>query len=537
MRAKPFLVMLFCAVLLCMLSACEQSEPIVHQHEYMTMEATEPGCTVAGHSEGRKCRTCGFIFDPPQLVPATGHVYADEWTIDREPTEYREGEKSLHCTRCGKRSAVSPIARLAPSTQGLAYELNAAQDGYVCVGIGTATMEKELRIPEVYNGLPVTEIGEYAFENNRRIVSLSLPQSIKTVGRSAFSGCSALSSIDLPDTLEYMGSYAFQNTDYYSNHLNWDNGTLYIGRHLIAVSATAATGSYAVRQGTRVICGAAFINCSKMTSISIPEGVVSIGNSSLYGCSALQSIDLPDSLRIIGNGALSYCTSLTDFCLPAGVSDILSSPFPGSTSLTTLTVDENNPHFYSVDNCLIERSTGTLVSGCATSIIPDNGSIKRIGDGAFYQFPLRSVTLPEGTLAVGIAAFYQCLELEQISLPSTLTAIERQAFQGCEALSQLSFPEGFRIIGENAFNGCKALTELTLPEGVEIISIGAFANCARLRSLTIPSTLTTVCADALMNCTVLSSLHYAGTAQQWEKITKETGWDRGTFQLDIHYAQ
>lgn len=537
MRTKPFLALLFCTVLLCMLAACEQSNPIVHEHQYITIAAVAPSCSSPGYTEGTKCLSCGYIVDRPQTIPPSTHIYEDAWTIDREPTEHREGEKSLRCIDCGKRSAVSPIARLAPSTQGLDFELNETKDAYICVGIGTAKLENELRIPAEYNGLPVTEIGEYAFENNRRLTSLYVPTSVTVIGRAAFLGCSSLSSIDLPDTLEYIASHSFLNTGYYGNRASWEDGALYIGRHLISVNSTTAVNSYTIRHGTRTVAGTAFYNCSKMTSVTIPQGVVSLGNSAFYGCSSLQSIDFPDSLRIIGNGALAYCTSLTEFCLPASISSILSNPFPGSTSLTSLTVDVNNPYFYSVDNCLIERSTGTLIAGCTTSIIPDDGSIKRIGNAAFYEFPIRSISIPEGITAIGSAAFYQCAELQEISLPSTLTDIGDQAFQGCQVLSQISLPQSLDTIGSDAFHGCEALTELTIPEGVEVLSVGAFAGCARLQSLSLPSTLTTISGDALANCTVLSSLYYAGTQQKWEQIVKEAGWNRGALQINIHYAQ
>lgn len=537
MKARLFTVALLCTLLLITLASCEQLDPPPHQHEYITMAPSEPSCTTPGRTEGRKCLSCGYIFERPTSIPALGHIYPDEWTVDRAPTEHREGEKSLRCTVCGDRSAVSPIARLAPSTQGLSYELNEAQNAYICVGIGTAKLENELRIPEEYNGLPVTEIADHAFENNRRLTSLYVPSSVTAIGRSAFAGCSSLFSIDLPDTLEYIAANAFSGTDCYFNRAMWEDGSFYIGRHLIAVEPSAAVGTYAIRSGTRTIGGAAFYECTKLVNIRIPEGVVSIGNSCFFGCSALTDISFPSSLRIIGNGALSYCTSMTEFCLPASVERILSNPFPGSLSLTSLTVDENNPWFYSVDNCLIERSTGTLVSGCTTSIIPDDGSIKRIGDGAFYECPFTVVELPEGVEEIGIAAFYQCPDLAQIILPSTLTSIEKQAFQGCKKLQQLVLPQSFKLMGESAFYDCDALIELIIPEGVEIISAEAFANCARLQSLSLPSSITTICKDALKNCIVLSSVYYAGTQEAWDQIVKEPGWNSSTWQMNIEFVQ
>lgn len=501
MKFKLLVFTVLCACALCLLAGCSQPEPTVHEHEYYTIPAVEPTCTASGQTEGQKCRSCGRIFESPQPVAALGHQYSGEWTIDREPTELAEGEKSIRCERCGERASVTSIPRLAPSTQGLAFELNEIGDGYICVGIGTATGTSELRIPTTHEGLPVVEIAEQAFANNRRLTSLSIPSSVKTIRKAAFSGCSSLLSIDLPDTVEYIADSAFADTACYSNYSLWENGVLYIGNHLISVQPSAAGGTFTVRYGTKTIGGAAFLNCSSMTFVSIPDGLVSIGNSAFYGCSSLQSLILPDSLRIIGNGAISYCTSLTEFHLPANVESILSSPFPGSTSLTSITVDESNSYFFSINNCLIERSTGALISGCSTSVIPANVGIKHISQAAFYECKnLTSIAIPEGVESIGVKAFYNCSSLLTVTLPSTLTTIDVQAFRACKALMSISLPSSLRTIGEAAFSYCTALTDVQIAEGLTDMAENAFAYCSALTAINLPYSLRTLGTGALAYC-------------------------------------
>lgn len=501
MKFKLLVFTVLCACALCLLTGCSQPEPTVHEHEYYTIPAVEPTCTASGQTEGQKCRSCGRIFESPEPVAALGHQYSGEWTIDREPTELAEGEKSIRCERCGERASVTSIPRLAPSTQGLAFELNEIGDGYICVGIGTATGTSELRIPTTHEGLPVVEIAEQAFANNRRLTSLSIPSSVKTIRKAAFSGCSSLLSIDLPDTVEYIADSAFADTACYSNYSLWENGVLYIGNHLISVQPSAASGTFTVRYGTKTIGGAAFLGCSSMTFVSIPEGVVSIGNSAFYGCSSLASLILPDSLRIIGNGAISYCTSLTEFHLPANVQSILSSPFPGSTALTSIAVDENNPYFFSLDNCLIERSTGTLISGCATSVIPSDAGIKHIGNAAFYECKdLTAIDIPAGVETIGVASFYNCPSLLTVTLPSTLVTIDVQAFRACKALTDITLPASLRTINEAAFSYCTSLQRVSIAEGVTDIAESAFAYCTNLTTINLPNSLRTLNSGVLAHC-------------------------------------
>ena len=88
----------------------------------------------------------------------------------------------------------------------------------------------------------------------------------------------------------------------------------------------------------------AFVGCSGLTSITIPNSVTSIGESAFLGCSGLTSITIPNSVTSIGNRAFESCSGLT-----------------------SITVEENNSVFDSRDNCnaIIEKSTNVLLSGIA----------------------------------------------------------------------------------------------------------------------------------------------------------------------------
>ena len=60
----------------------------------------------------------------------------------------------------------------------------------------------------------------------------------------------------------------------------------------------------------------AFSWCKELTSVVIPDGVVSIGESTFYGCDALKSVKIPESVARIGAGALGECVSLTEIDIP-----------------------------------------------------------------------------------------------------------------------------------------------------------------------------------------------------------------------------
>ena len=89
----------------------------------------------------------------------------------------------------------------------------------------------------------------------------------------------------------------------------------------------------------------AFRDATNMTSIFIPKTVTKIGTRYLFG-----------------GGSLSACPKLE-----------------------SIIVDKENPVYHSQDNCLIETATKTLISGCNNSIIPADGSVTKIGSGAFER--------------------------------------------------------------------------------------------------------------------------------------------------------
>ena len=140
--------------------------------------------------------------------------------------------------------------------------------------------------------------------------------------------------------------------------------------------------SFDIPDGVETIATEAFCNCTLLTDITIPDGVVTINPQAFKNCSALEYIEIPDSVKyldygiftgctsletaIIGDGVSSflnifdYCTSLKTIELGSSISEIdfASATLP---SLESITVDENNPYFASVDGCLVSKDGTNLI--------------------------------------------------------------------------------------------------------------------------------------------------------------------------------
>ena len=213
--------------------------------------------------------------------------------------------------------------------------------------------------------------------------------------------------------------------------------------------------------------------CGEITSVNLPDGIISIGDNAFAHCSNLYDIHLPDSLESIGNSAFLYCTSLTQIHLPDNIESIGNSAFYECTSLTEI----------SLPDCITVLET-SVFQKCTS---------------------LTNIHLPDNLISIGNSAFYECTSLTEISLPSALEEINHAAF--CNSgLTSIDIPESATDIGESAFRGCGSLVRVKLPSGLTSISKYLFDGCTALQSLVIPSSVENIGASAIYNCGSLKEI-------------------------------
>ncbi len=223
----------------------------------------------------------------------------------------------------------------------------------------------------------------------------------------------------------------------------------------------------------------AFKECSWITSVIFPEGILRIYADSFYGCSSLQSVFIPDSVIYIGH-AFGKCNSLK-----------------------SILVGENNSTYYSEGNCIIEVEDKKLIQGCNFSIIP-NG-VKSIADSAFRDCEFISyINLPDGLTHIGFYAFQNCISLSEIDFPDNLVNIGGYAFRNCTSIESIKLSSSY--IGLSAFADCSSLKNVTFCEGLTIIREFAFHGCSQLTSVYIPQSVTKIETGVFKGCPLLASI-------------------------------
>lgn len=268
----------------------------------------------------------------------------------------------------------------------------------------------------------VTSIGAYAFYSLYALASITLPEGLVSIGDYAFYFCMKLTGIHIPTTVTGIGSSAFAYTT-----------------SLAEISVAEGNRAYACVDGilyTKDMTTLLLAPADISGTVTIPEGITTIGPAAFCQRSELTEVVLPSTLTTLGQDCFSGC-SISNFTIPASVTSIAIGgvpPYPDS-----IVVESGNTAYRCVDNCLIEIASKTLLLGYGNCIIPADGSVAHIAEKAFYSSKLTSIVIPEGVTTIGSSAFSYSSRLTTITLPVSLATIEYSAFNGASNLTTVRY--------------------------------------------------------------------------------------------------
>lgn len=433
----------------------------------------------------------------------------------------------------------------------------------------------------------VESIGFSVFADCDRLSEVVLAEGLKEIERFAFVNCTSLKRITLPGTLEFISPNSFDGdleleeicVNGYSMYYTSKDGVLYRSKREYLVRCPPAKKEVTIPDTVIGFSNDAFRACRQIKNISIPASVGTLDTKSFSSCQNLEyitvdennksycavagllynkektslifcppkikikEISIPDTVKRIEDHAFERCRLIRSVILPDGLEYIGHSAFRGCTDLVDIIIPESVSVFggFAFEETAwltVQRKENPMViinhiivdgRACSGDITIRDAS--RIGDLAFHNSAIKSITFSQEVHFIGDGAFTGCRKLERQILPESILEIGDKAFQKCSGLKKVTmhedmlwledhngwFDDDIRLsdievthsanrikydsvdgaVYELDDNGQPAeliicppgKRELYIPKGVKSIAKNAFCSCVYFADLHLPDSL------------------------------------------------
>lgn len=355
----------------------------------------------------------------------------------------------------------------------------------------------------------ITIIPSSAFYDCVQLTEITLPTKLKFLVENSFYNC-GISEITIPETLTDMGFRSFVGcnkiTKVNITNLNsflqcqsdssfGGNADLYLNGKLV----TEVNFPSGIKDLYPIIAG-----ISSIKKVTIPNSVVQMRSNvgAFEDCKNLEEVVFEDDSKVEEIwAAFRNCTSLRKVNIPSSVKKLINSPFSdcknlsvyyGGTIADWCNIDHNGDGLEYVEKLYYKKDDG--YEELINLVIPETFTM--IDDYTFKGYKnLKSVTFHDGITAIGRYAFCGCTNLTSaIELPSQLKFLGECAFFN-SGITSVTIPQYITEIKEQTFYYCENLTSVTFHDGIESIGSLAFASTA-ITSIVIPKSVTYIGSSA-----------------------------------------
>ena len=243
-----------------------------------------------------------------------------------------------HCTGLTSITIPDSVTSIGQYAFQYCSGLTSVTIGNSVTSIGNYVFSGCTGLTSVTIGNSVTSIGNNAFSGCTGLTSITIPNSVTSIGGSAFSGCSNLTNINIPDSVTNIGNQAFQNC----SSLPVENYVMYADKCAVGLTDTSQS-TYVLKNDTKQIGNNLFSGRTAMTSITIPDSVITIMQYTFNNCSNLATVTMGNSVTTLGYGVFNGCSSLTSITIPDSVTSIGERVFFNCTSLSSVTILASTP--------------------------------------------------------------------------------------------------------------------------------------------------------------------------------------------------
>ena len=390
----------------------------------------------------------------------------------------------------------------------------------------------------------VTIIDDYAFHNAYGLSSLSFAEGsqLQTIGQSSFAWIYNLTTIEIPAHVSLIKESAFRGTsslisytvDPLNTHFSSQDGVLFNHNktRLIAYPSAKNDSSYTMPNNVTVIESDAFTNAYYLQEITLSNALTTIRRNA-FTYTSLSRITLPSSLIRIEDYAFFGNWLLREVVIPESVTHVGFHSFRHLNHNAVLRVQaaaipstwntQWNPdriftllgneqivtigdfvYSISFDNVvtvigLSDAGAGKSVLSVQSSITDSNLAVTKIGDNAFMNTTIETITLPNSITSIGNSSFKNIFTLSGVILhpDSQLITIGSEAFANSSLLS-MTIPRSVTLIEEKAFENAYQLAQVIFAQDSQLTTIKAhaFAWNPVITSFDLPNSLTSIAENA-----------------------------------------
>ena len=430
----------------------------------------------------------------------------------------------------------------------------------------------------------VTSISSYAFDYFTALTSVTIPKDVTSIRQNAFGDCTSLTDVYYAGTedewaaitIESGNDYLINATIHFSEPVASEGLEFTLNEDAESYSVTGigtCTDTEIIIPSTynglpvTSIGDSAFSECTTITSVYIPEGILEIGEYAFEYCSNLTQVDIPSTLAKFGQYAFQACKklefipsfgsatvvpkglyyncysgsireitvpntivsiecyafgcidTLAYVYLPTSVTSIGESAFTNPFGHTTLIYqgtakqwEQVDKDYYWADNYTFRIEGGTSVGLsydlCALDYRDESTyyyAVSGIGDCTDLDVVIPSTYNGYPVTEIRSNAFLES-SLIRITIPDSVTSIGDYAFSKCESLTSIVISDNLTSIGNYVFYNCTKLNSIAIPDSVTSIGSYAFSNCTGLTSVTIGNGVTSIGSGAFDSCSKLTSV-------------------------------
>ncbi|MBR5201882.1 MAG: leucine-rich repeat domain-containing protein, partial [Clostridia bacterium] len=408
-------------------------------------------------------------------------------------------------------------------------------DGYTITSIGNKAFYKNATITQVVIPEGITSIGRYSFYWCSSLERVVIPEGVKTISYAAFMFCGNLSNIVIPASVTKIEDYAFEYCS--SLKVVFFSGTkeqwkaITVGEYNTYIKSSSLNIDYEC-ENNQLLSGSCGANA--VWSLNVVTGLLTISGTGAmeratisqlpwyYYRTLVKTAVINNGITRICDYAFNDCTKLTSISIPASVESIGLNVFNSCTSLKSINVDSNNQYFsndqygalFDKDKTILYQYA--LGNGVSDYTIPD--TVTKIRAEAFAESKnLKNVVIPDSVTAIYESTFEECRQLKSVVIGNGVTEIGNYAFKNCSNLEKIVFGNSLTTMGEQVFFNCD-FTSIEIPSSLTKLEKRMFEDCNYLKEILIPVTITEIGWGVFYDCERLTDVYYGGSEEQWAAV-------------------